>query len=115
MKAKLATASIALMLLVGCNSMLVGTWTTEKVDPADATYKIAKVVFNNDNTFESTSEYAEGNAETATGTYNWNGFQLKLTSGDTEHVYDAQLWLGKLIVKQEHEGKKVKMTMAKAS
>jgi hypothetical protein len=114
MKAKLATASIALMFLVGCNSMLVGTWTTEKVEPADSSFKIAKVIFNNDNTFESTSEYAKGNTETATGAYEWNGFQLKLTSGDTVRQYDAQLLWGKLVVKDVHEGQKVKMTMAKS-
>ena len=114
MKAKLAMASITLMFLVGCNSMLVGTWATEKVEPADSSFKIAKVIFNNDNTFESTSQYAEGNTETATGAYEWNGFKLKLTSGDTVREYDAQLLWGKLVVKDEHEGQMVTMTMAKA-
>lgn len=115
MKARLATAALALLFVVGCNSMLVGTWTSEKVEPPETTFKIGKVIFNEDGTFECTSEYAGGDMETSAGTYDWNGRTLTLTSGDTVREYDTYLWWGKLVVKKEHEGRMVKMTMAKSA
>lgn len=101
----------------GCAEQMVGTWTTESIEPASAAeqYQLASVTFNEDGSYSSVAT-REGKQSKAEGTWKYDGRQLQLTAtGGTQRCYDASVWFGKeLVVADRSNGDKVTMKMKKA-
>jgi len=80
--------------LVGCNSALVGTWKADAA-PAGEKFAIQNVTFKDDNTYTGSAKEGDQNVRLA-GTYEFNGFNLKLKSpGKPDRQYGATVVMGK--------------------
>ena len=115
MKVKLLLVAGLFCLGSGCNVCIHGTWGTESVIPKEAAkeFKIATVTFKSDDTFTAVSQYGK-EKKLSKGTYFYDGFKLKLrTDKGKERVYGCMKVWDKLDVTKEHEGRKIKVVMAK--
>lgn len=119
--ATLVLASLTVVALVGCNDMLKGTWTTKEVKPpANAkNFTIGQITFEKTDgkyVYSSTATYG-GNEEASKGTYNYDGFNLKLmTDTGKERVYPTTYnsFTNQLSVSHTENGEKTTVVMTKA-
>jgi len=102
------TLTLALIVvLVGCNSTLHGTWKTDPVPKGEAFY-IIEAQFKDDGTYRATAKKGDEVVKLA-GTYDFNGMKLVLKSpGKPERKYGAAYVLGGSL-KLTHEDKKLTM------
>ena len=112
----LALSLGVIAVVSGCAQPLYGTWRSQSVDPPDMVKKfnLARVTFNDDMTF-TCSAAIDGKTKQSSGTWSFNGFKLKLmTKEGEERVYDATYYMnGRLVVSENVDGQKAKVTMVK--
>jgi len=82
------TAFIALGLLSGCSSALVGTWKADAA-PEDAGFYIKSATFKDNGDFVAAARKGDETVRLA-GTYEFDGMTLRLkTPGKQERTYPA--------------------------
>jgi hypothetical protein len=89
------TAGVLLcaFLIGGCAGALVGTWKADP-EPKDAAAYINSATFKNDNTYTAVEKKGD-QVDKFAGTYEFNGFNLKLKSpGKPDRVYSATYVMG---------------------
>lgn len=99
-------AAVACIALTGIGCRLAGTWVTIDVEPADATFPIAEITF--DQNGHCTADMAtNGDRRTLVGTYRWRGTKLVIEPDDgATQVYRARrLMNGKLRLKLTEDRK----------
>ena len=119
--ATLILASLAVVALVGCNDVLKGSWTTKEVKPPENAkhFTIGRITFEKADghyMYSSTASYG-GNEEASKGTYNFDGFKLKLmTDTGKERVYPATYnsFTNSLEVSHTENGEKTTVVLVKA-
>jgi len=113
-KARLVVMTLGLFALSGCGKALVGKWTYDKNSPD---LKTAKTIIKNiefaDNgiySAEIMQTDAKGMKTTAksTGKYQFNGFQLKLSTKEDEKVWNAMVIMNRTL-QLKREGDKLKL------
>ena len=103
MKAKLAVMSLGLFMLAGCSKALVGKWQVDKNAPElkQAKTIIKSAEFTDDGVFRADviQTGKDGTKETRmkTGKYQFNGFQLKLSSKEGDQVWNAMLYMNRTL------------------
>jgi len=99
--------------LAGCS--IAGEWRTVNTDQVGANFPFYQVTFTEDHRY-----IAKGGPQvkdrTSTGTYSWNGMELKVTPKDGEPrsyrgYHDALR--DRLVLDHEHEGKKLSARLEK--
>ena len=94
MKTKLAVVSLSLFVLTGCHRSLVGKWSVQNTPELKKAKTIIKdIEFNKDKVFRANvmETGKDGVRKTApmTGKYDFNGFQLKLSTKKGDEVWRA--------------------------
>lgn len=91
----MAIVVVVVAMAAGCNGALVGSWKADP-EPKDMPAYIGSASFKNDNTYTVVEKKGEA-VEKFAGTYEFNGFSLKLKSpGKPDRVYKAMNVFGKL-------------------
>lgn len=97
MRAQLAVASLGLFALAGCNKFLVGKWNIENTpDLKNAKTIVQHIEFTNDGMFKADMIEAKQKVQ-KTGKYQFNGFQLKLSTKEGDQVWNALLIMNKTL------------------
>ncbi|MBN2559947.1 MAG: hypothetical protein JXQ75_03340 [Phycisphaerae bacterium] len=97
------TLTVALVL-TGCNQALVGTWKSDPTPKDD----LIQAEFKEDGTFNATAN-KDGEVVKLGGTYDFNGFSLKLKAPHKpDREYGATLLFGKTL-DLTHEDSKLTM------
>jgi hypothetical protein len=98
--------SFLVLTVAGCSSSpVVGTWTG-RGDTQDAPFTFGSVSFVDDQTFTAEARYS-GKVRVQSGTWNTQGEQLSLTSGDTKREYTYTSDGKTLVVKDPQSGNTV--------
>jgi len=85
-----------LAMLVGCQGAIVGEWHLVEAKPNRHVFSIDEAHFRPDGTF-SASTTLEGVTTSDTGTYEFNGFKLKLwPRAGGQRTYQVQIQPGRL-------------------
>lgn len=89
-------ALVGLSLLAGCGRAIVGDWRMVSATPNREVFSIDHATFGRDGAFAATMT-VEGLTADQTGTYDFNGFKLKLRpQGGGQRSYLANVGPGKL-------------------
>ena len=90
---KMVLTLAAVPILVGCNSVLHGTWKADPL-PKDEPFYIIEAQFKDDGTYKAAAKKEDEFVKLA-GTYDFDGFRLKLKSpGKPDREYGATYILG---------------------
>ncbi|MBN1342815.1 MAG: hypothetical protein JXQ73_09065 [Phycisphaerae bacterium] len=114
MKAKLAVMSLSLFVLAGCNKAIVGKWQVDKNAPElkQAKTIIKSAEFTDDGVYRAdviqTSKEGLKETKMTTGKYQFNGFQLKLSSKEGDQVWNAVVYMNRTL-ELKRSGDKLKL------
>jgi hypothetical protein len=103
----------AVLMLSGCS--IAGEWRTKSVEPAGQEFPFYQVEFTSDGRYTAMGPPSH-RERSSTGTYTWNGSTLKVMPKDgPERSYPGyrDIFKDQLVLKHEHEGKKMKATLEK--
>jgi hypothetical protein len=107
--ARLAAVGLALLCMAGCGRLLVGHWKGADLANQDKTvFSFATMQFNEDGTFKGVATLEAKNQDLA-GTYQFDGFKLKLDTqqGRQEYWASYNMFGPDLLVKHDHNKAKL--------
>ena len=114
---RLLLLAFPLGLVAGCSSAIVGKWeASSDSGGAEVKFRFAKVEFTKEGKFTAEETQVEARHEAA-GTYQFTGFELKLTTEKGERKYGAvyNAFTNTLKVTEPKSGRSVVMKRAKES
>jgi hypothetical protein len=90
---------LLLAVLTGCQGAIVGHWKLHRAIPNPSIFSIDDAAFRRDGTFDATTTI-EGRTAEETGTYDFNGFKLKLRpAAGGQRAYIVHFEGGRLVLK----------------
>lgn len=114
MKTKIALLTLTLMVVGGCGKALVGRWTLDEdsADLKNVKTIIRQIEFAEDGRFSGqvleTQQDGQRKSVPKQGKYEFNGFQLKLSTKERDQVYNAMLIMNRTL-ELRREGDKFKL------
>jgi hypothetical protein len=108
-RTRLAVMSLGLFVLTGCSKMIVGKWTVDTTpELKNAKNIIQRIEFTGDGMFKA--DMIEAKQKVAkVGKYNFNGFQLKLSTKEGDQVWNAMIIMNKTL-DLKRSGDHIKLT-----
>jgi len=96
-RARLAILTLGLFVLAGCNNFIVGKWNVETTaDLKNAKNIIQHIEFTKDGMFKADMIEAKQKVSKV-GKYQFNGFQLKLSTKEGDQVWNAMVIMNKTL------------------
>ena len=89
-------AGLFMPVLAGCQGAIQGDWHMIEAVPSKQVFNLDDATFRPDGTYTATTTF-EGRTNTESGTYEFNGFKLKLEpKGGGLRTYTASLQMGRM-------------------